>query len=71
MSCSTMRFSTASLALIALACSCVTGSPYNMTVKWKVGSEDAYGRAWYGDGQLYIGPTVPASVHTAFNFTGT
>lgn len=42
----------------------VVGSVYN-----GVPGEIYTYRTWYGDGNLYVGPHIPASVQTALNFT--
>lgn len=54
---------------VALAGVAIAGTPYNITASYTVNNVDYFVRGWYGDGNLYIGKTVPPSVTTAFNFT--
>ncbi|KAK9772761.1 hypothetical protein AB5N19_14228 [Seiridium cardinale] len=59
----------AAAACLALAGAALAGTPYNLTVNYKVDNVDHFDRVWYGDGNLYIGTNIPASIQTAFNFT--
>ncbi|KAK6063676.1 hypothetical protein SCUP234_13316 [Seiridium cupressi] len=61
----------AAATCLALAGVALAGTPYNLTVNYKINNVDHFDRVWYGDGNLYIGSTVPASIQTAFNFAGT
>ncbi|CAJ2508750.1 Uu.00g137760.m01.CDS01 [Anthostomella pinea] len=42
---------------------------YNISVQYVENGHTVQLRMWYGDGNLYVGPTVPASIQTAFNYT--
>jgi hypothetical protein len=55
----------------ALAGTASAGDPYNITVYYSDNGKGVHMPAWYGDGNLYVGSTVPSDVQTVFNFTGT
>ncbi|KAH6653711.1 hypothetical protein BKA67DRAFT_257099 [Truncatella angustata] len=62
----TMRLA---IACVVVSATAAAAAPFNFTVNYKINNVDFLARAWYGDAHLYVGPTVPASIHTAFNFT--
>ncbi|KAI1839844.1 hypothetical protein JX265_013848 [Neoarthrinium moseri] len=54
---------------IALAGAALAGLPYNVSIAYQQNAKDYYLQAWYGDGNLYVGPNVPPSIKTVFDFT--
>lgn len=65
-----MHFSIWAATAISLARSALAYDPYNITANYVINNKNYYARTWYGDGELYIGTTIPEGVTTVTDFTG-
>ncbi|ORY67060.1 uncharacterized protein BCR38DRAFT_482704 [Pseudomassariella vexata] len=59
---------------IVVACASVTtvfaaDNSFNVSIYYQQNGQYKQQRVWFGDGLMYVGPTVPPSVKVAFNFT--
>ncbi|RYP51070.1 hypothetical protein DL768_003514 [Monosporascus sp. mg162] len=55
--------------LSALFAAAVYAQDFNISTQYHEGGQLLNSRVWYGDGNLYVGAKVPASIQTAFNIT--
>ncbi|RYO74642.1 hypothetical protein DL764_010795 [Monosporascus ibericus] len=55
--------------LPALFAAAVYARDFNVSTQYHEGGQLFNSRVWYGDGNLYVGAKVPASVQTTFNIT--
>lgn len=47
----------------------VAAQKFNISALYAENGKIYQMRAWYGDGNLYVGPRIPAGIQNAFNIT--